>query len=117
MLNSLFNKPGRLRVVKGAYQESAEIAMPRTKELNNRYLKFVEQLVEANHLVSIATHDEILIQELDHRKFLNYPHVEIEMLYGIRPDLLKDLISKKYNCKIYLTYGQEWFLYLCHRIA
>lgn len=116
-IQELIHYPGRIRVVKGAYQESAEIAMRRTKELNSRYLKFVEQLVEANHLVSIATHDEILIQEMEQRKFLNHPHVEIEMLYGIRPDLLKDLISKKYNCKIYLTYGQELYLYLCHRIA
>jgi proline dehydrogenase len=113
----LIHYPGRIRVVKGAYQESDEIAMSRSKELNDRYLEFVEQLVEANHPVSIATHDEILVQEIQHRQYLNHHNVEIEMLYGIRPDLLKDLKTKGYNCKAYLTYGQEWYLYLCHRIA
>ncbi|WP_110927704.1 proline dehydrogenase family protein [Bacillus massiliglaciei] len=116
-IKELIHYPGRIRIVKGAYQESAEIAMARTKELNNRYLKYVEQLVEANHPVSIATHDEILIQEMEQRQLLNHPTVEIEMLYGIRPDLIKDLKSKEHNCKVYLTYGQEWYLYLCHRIA
>lgn len=116
-IKELIHYPGRIRVVKGAYQEPAEIAMSRKKELNNRYLKFVEQLVEANHPVSIATHDENLIQEMEQRQFLNHPNVEIEMLFGIRPDLIKVLKNKEYNCKVYLTYGQEWYLYLCHRIA
>ncbi|WP_257350698.1 proline dehydrogenase family protein [Pseudalkalibacillus decolorationis] len=116
-IKELIHYPGKIRVVKGAYQESANIVMPRSKELNNRYLELVEQLIEANHPVSIATHDESLIQEMEHRQYLNHPHVEIEMLYGICPGLLSNLKSKEYNCKVYLTYGIEWYLYLCHRIA
>jgi len=113
----LIHYPGRIRAVKGAYQESAEIAMPRSMELNHRYLEFVEELIEANHPVSIATHDEVLVQEIQQRQYLDYPNVEIEMLYGIRSDLLRDLKNNEHNCKVYLTYGQEWYLYLCHRIA
>lgn len=116
-IQELVHYPGKIRVVKGAYQESADIAMPRSKELNNRYLKLIQQLIEANHSVSIATHDEMLIQEMEHRQYFNHPGVEMEMLYGIRPDLLRNLKSKGYNCKAYLTYGKEWYLYLCHRIA
>ncbi|MBP1931898.1 proline dehydrogenase family protein [Ammoniphilus resinae] len=115
-IQELIHYPGKIRMVKGAYQESSDIAMSRSKELNNRYLDFIEQLIEVNHPTSIATHDEILIQEMRQRQYLTH-NAEIEMLYGIRPDLLKDLRGKGYNCKVYLTYGQEWFLYLCHRIA
>lgn len=116
-IQELKHFPGKVRVVKGAYQEPSDIAMSRSKELNNRYLKFVEQLIEVKHPVSIATHDETLIQEMERRQYLNHPHVEIEMLYGIRPNLLRNLKSKGYNCKVYLTYGKEWYLYLCHRLA
>ncbi len=116
-IQELVHYPGKIRVVKGAYQETADAAMSRSKELNNCYLKLVEQLIEANHPVSIATHDEMLIQEMEKRQYLNHPNVEMEMLYGIRPDLLRDLKSKGYNCKVYLTYGKEWYLYLCHRVA
>ena len=116
-VQELVHYPGKIRVVKGAYQETADVAMSRSKELNNRYLKLVEQIIESNHPVSIATHDEMLIQEMENRQYLNRPNVEMEMLYGIRPDLLMDLKSKGYNCKVYLTYGKEWYLYLCHRIA
>ncbi|WP_210366705.1 proline dehydrogenase family protein [Bacillus sp. REN3] len=116
-LQELIHYPGKIRVVKGAYQEPSSIAMTRSKELDNRYLEFVERLTEAGHPVSIATHDEYLIQEIERRQILDQSITEIEMLYGIRPDLSKTLRSKGYNCKVYLTYGQEWYLYLCHRIA
>lgn len=116
-IQNLVHLPGRIRIVKGAYQESSKDAIPRSNELNNRYLHFVEQLIEANHPVSVATHDETLIKEMEQRGYFRHPNLEIEMLYGIRPDLLKALKSKGYNCKIYLPYGKDWYLYLCHRIA
>ncbi|MDQ0226593.1 proline dehydrogenase family protein [Metabacillus niabensis] len=116
-IQNLVDLPGRIRIVKGAYQESSKDAIPRSNELNNRYLHFVEQLIEANHPVSVATHDETLIKEMEQRGYFRHPNLEIEMLYGIRPDLLKALKSKGYNCKIYLPYGKDWYLYLCHRIA
>ncbi|MFF5996903.1 proline dehydrogenase family protein [Lysinibacillus sp. KU-BSD001] len=116
-IQELIHYPGKIRLVKGAYQEPSTIAMPRSTELNDRYLQFVEQLLGANHPVSIATHDEKLIQEMEYRQYFKQPQVEIEMLYGIRPDLLKELKNKGYNSKVYLTYGTEWYLYLCHRIA
>lgn len=39
------------------------------------------------------------------------------MLYGVRPDLIRVLKEKGFQAKIYLTYGEEWYLYLCHRLA
>lgn len=116
-IQNLKHLSGRIRIVKGAYQESSKFALPRSKELNDRYLHFVEQLIEANHPVSVATHDETLIKEMEHRGYFHHQNLEIEMLYGIRPDLLQALKSKGYNCKIYLPYGKDWYLYLCHRIA
>jgi len=116
-LQELMQYPGKIRLVKGAFQESVDIAMIRSKELNKRYLAYVDQLVNANHPLSIATHDEMLIQEIERRQYLENPNVEVEMLYGVRPTLLNELRRKDYRCRVYLTYGNEWFLYLCHRIA
>ncbi|WP_332647273.1 proline dehydrogenase family protein [Lysinibacillus sp. 54212] len=116
-IQELIHYPGKIRLVKGAYEEPSTIAIARSKDLNNRYLQFVEYLIDANHPISIATHDESILQELEHRQYLKQPQVEIEMLYGIRQDLIKDLKRKGYNSKVYLTYGTEWYLYLCHRIA
>lgn len=116
-LQELMQYPGKIRLVKGAFQESIDIAMIRSEELNKRYLAYVDQLVNANHPLSIATHDEMLIQEIERRQYLDNSNVEIEMLYGVRPTLLNELRRKDYRCRVYLTYGNEWYLYLCHRIA
>jgi len=116
-LQELIQYPGKIRLVKGAFQEPVDIAMIRSEELNSRYLEYVEQLVNANHPISIATHDETLIQEIERRQYLHKSNVEVEMLYGVRPELLNELRTKEYRCRVYLTYGSEWYLYLCHRIA
>lgn len=116
-LQELIQYPGKIRLVKGAFQEPVDIAMIRSEELNSRYLEYVEQLVNANHPISIATHDEMLIQEIERRQYLDKSNVEVEMLYGVRPELLNELRTKEYRCRVYLTYGSEWYLYLCHRIA
>lgn len=116
-LQELIQYPGKIRLVKGAFQEPIDIAMIRSEELNSRYLEYVEQLVKANHPISIATHDEMLIQEIERRQYFDKSNVEVEMLYGVRPELLNELRKKEYRCRVYLTYGSEWYLYLCHRIA
>lgn len=116
-IQELLNYPGKIRLVKGAYQESTEVAFGRSEALNQQYLALLTTLIEAKHPVSIATHDEGLIREMITREFLNKKHVEVEMLYGIRADLLKELKNQDVKTGVYLTYGKEWYLYLCHRIA
>ncbi|GKU76469.1 proline dehydrogenase family protein [Paenibacillus sp. L3-i20] len=116
-LQKLLHYPGRIRLVKGAYQEHSDYALPRSIELNNRYLEMAAQILNAKHPVTIATHDENLLQELELRYDLIGPHAQYEMLYGIRPDRLSALRHGGNSCKVYLPYGKEWYLYVCHRIA
>ncbi len=116
-IQKLLNYPGKIRLVKGAYQEDPDIAMPRSKALTERYLHFINTIVDARHSLSIASHDETVLDNVVQKEFFNQANVEIEMLYGIRPDLLRSLKEKGAQTKVYLTYGSEWYLYLCHRIA
>ncbi|TCP23724.1 L-proline dehydrogenase [Scopulibacillus darangshiensis] len=114
-LEELLHYPGTIRIVKGAYQEPEDISMSRSGELNKHYLDLAKICQEANHPVSIATHDESLIKEL--LKGNQLAKTEFEMLYGVRPDMAKELKDRGCKTKIYLTYGEEWYLYLCHRLA
>lgn len=116
-LNDLGRIPRRLRIVKGAYQEPEQQAIPRSSALNERYIQLMEQAVRKGHRLSIATHDESIIDEVMKRGWIHNPGVEFELLYGIRPDLCSQLKKAGYPVRIYLTYGREWYLYLCHRIA
>ncbi|GAV14612.1 proline dehydrogenase family protein [Paenibacillus sp. NAIST15-1] len=108
---------GRIRIVKGAYQETEKIAMPRSSALNERYIQLIEQGIRKGHRLSIATHDESIIDQVIKRGWIHEPGVEFEMLYGIRTDLSSRLKKAGYPVRIYLTFGREWYLYLCHRIA
>ncbi|UNJ81275.1 proline dehydrogenase family protein (plasmid) [Bacillus sp. CMF21] len=116
-LNELLNYPGAIRIVKGAYQEPSDICIPRSDELDQRYLELVDLCVKAGHQVSIASHDEAMYKQIMERGYLQNPYVEAEMLYGIRPELCKQLKDKGLPVRVYLTYGMEWYLYLTHRIA
>ncbi|MDR6224405.1 proline dehydrogenase family protein [Desmospora profundinema] len=116
-IQELLDYPGKIRIVKGAYQEPSEKALPRSEALNKRYMELIDRLVKAEHPVSIATHDEAIIQEARRREILDARCVEMEMLYGIRPDRVKGLKDEGVNTKVYLTYGVEWYLYVCHRLA
>jgi proline dehydrogenase len=116
-LAALMHLPGKIRLIKGAYQEPDEHAIKRSEALDERFLSFVQLLVEARHPLSIATHDQHLLQEIERRQILAVPHVEVEMLCGIRPDVLRQMKNAGYQTRLYLTYGTEWYLYLCHRLA
>lgn len=116
-LEALLRLPGKIRLVKGAYQEPEERAMKRGDALDERFFSLIEMAVSARHPLSIATHDQQLLQELERRKWLALPHVEVEMLYGVHPDLLRQMKQAGYQTLLYLPYGTEWYLYLCHRLA
>jgi proline dehydrogenase len=116
-LNELLNHSGAIRIVKGAYQEPSNICIPRSDKLDQRYLELVDLCVKAGHQVSIASHDEAIHKQIIDRGYLKNSYVEAEMLYGIRPELCKQLKEDGLPVRVYLTYGVEWYLYLCDRIA
>lgn len=116
-IKELLNYPGAIRLVKGAFQEPDDICIPRSNELDERYLELVDLCVEANQQVSIASHDETIHKIVIDRGYLQKSHVEAELLYGIRPELGRQLKEEGLPVRVYLTYGSEWYLYLTHRIA
>ncbi|MEW5571368.1 proline dehydrogenase family protein [Rossellomorea marisflavi] len=116
-LQDILSLSGNIRLVKGAYQEGEEQYIPRSSELNNRYIHFVTTCLEHDHPISVATHDETILTELKKKDLLRNPRVEVEMLDGVRPDLLRRLHDEDVNTKVYVTYGSEWYLYVVHRIA
>jgi proline dehydrogenase len=77
----------------------------------------VDLCVKAGHQVSIASHDEAIHKQIIERGYLQYSLVEAEMLYGIRPELCKQLKDDGLPVRVYLINGVEWYLYLCNRIA
>ena len=42
---------------------------------------------------------------------------EFQMLYGIRRDLQKRLVSEGYRVRVYIPYGKAWYPYFMRRLA
>ncbi|MCH7891843.1 MAG: proline dehydrogenase family protein, partial [Gemmatimonadetes bacterium] len=79
-----------IRLVKGAYAESAEVAFPRKRDVDENYLQLAQTLLDevrgGGVRAAFATHDEGLIrriqEEAAHRG-MTLNDVEFQMLYGI----------------------------------
>jgi len=119
-LADALQRPGRIRLVKGAYQEPSAVARPLGPEVDRAYGQFLKTILDRNHPCFIATHDQALLDQA--RSWISQKQVlaertEFELNYGIRPDRAAKLRDLGHPVRIYLPYGTEWFLYLCHRIA
>jgi proline dehydrogenase len=110
----------RVRLVKGAYKEPAEVAFEDKADTDRMYLQEMERLLQAGHYPAIATHDEAII---DHaRRFvwekgIGKESFEFQMLYGVRRDLQTRLREEGYNVRVYVPFGDSWYPYLMRRLA
>lgn len=119
-LSDALPRPGRIRLVKGAYEEPEELALGWGEATDSAFRKLMETLLSSGHPCLIATHDTALLdhaQEFIAGNRLPRDHVEFEMNYGIRQERLERLRDLGYGTRVYLPYGKEWYLYLCHRLA
>ncbi|MFI9324806.1 proline dehydrogenase family protein [Kitasatospora aureofaciens] len=120
-LPELLTRPGRIRLVKGAFLEPESIAHRReAPALTAAYLKYAERLADSGHLCSFATHDRDLIDRIDHylgRKNQDRAPWEFETLLGLGPDRLDALAERGHPTREYVVFGTEWWLYVCNRLA
>jgi proline dehydrogenase len=75
--------------------------MKRGEVLDERFLSLAEVAISAQYPLSIATHDQHPLQEIEWQNLLAVPHVEVEMLYGVRSDLLRQMKQAGYQTRRY----------------
>lgn len=113
-------KDVRLRIVKGAYQESPEISYQTKADIDGNFLKIAKQRLLQDTFTSIATHDHHLINEL--KRFIqehqiNKDKYEFQMLYGFRTELQYELAREGHRFCTYIPFGEDWFGYFMRRLA
>lgn len=109
-----------IRLCKGAYKESSDIALQAMDKIRENFYKLACQLLKEGHQPAIATHDENLLADIlsfIHKEKINPNSFYFEMLYGLRRDLQKLLKSKGYRVRIYIPYGKAWLPYTLRRLA
>jgi proline dehydrogenase len=110
----------RIRLVKGAYKESADIAFARKRDVDRNYQKVMEKLLSSGIYHAIATHDERLIaatKSFARARKISPEEFEFQMLYGIRRRLQRTLIQQGWRVRLYVPYGREWYPYFVRRLA
>ncbi len=116
----IIRQPGKIRVVKGAFDAPASVALPRGEKLDQAYLGYVDQLLSRGHPCSVATHDPRIqgaVKDLVARYRPGPEQYEFESLYGIGTGQLAALRQEGHPTRVYFVYGREWYLYLCNRLA
>lgn len=119
-LERLTAKGIRIRLVKGAYREPAEVAIQEKADVDANYIKLLDPLLASSGYHAIATHDERMIAAAIAcaRRLKRAPEsFEFQMLYGIRRDLQEKLRREGWGVRVYIPFGPEWYPYFMRRLA
>ncbi|MGE7984671.1 proline dehydrogenase family protein [Solibacillus sp. NPDC093137] len=113
-------KDFRLRVVKGAYKESEEVAYQDKLDIDINFIELIEYHLAHGHFTSIATHDHNIIKHVKYyveQYDIPKEKFEFQMLYGFRKDLQLELAREGYQVCVYVPYGKDWYGYFMRRLA
>ena len=124
-LDSLIAIGAAVRLVKGAYNEPAEIAYPRKNDVDASYMDLAKRLLspearKAGVRAAIATHDRALIASLiDWATAQGVPknRLEFQMLYGIQRAEQLRLAQEGYRSAVLISYGTFWYPWFMRRLA
>ena len=116
-LERLADLPGKVRLVKGAYDEPAAIAYKKKSRVDESYRDCLAYMFEAfDDGIAVGSHDPAMI---DHAAELHAEHgtpYEVQLLTGVRESAQFDLAADGVEVYQYIPYGSKWFSYFYRRI-
>ena len=119
-LEKLIERGAKIRLVKGAYNESNELAFKKKEEVRSNYAALLEMLFSSGRsFFAVATHDSVLVdltKSLSNKYKVPNEKFEFEMLMGVRDSLKLRLVQEGYAVREYVPYGPQWLPYSIRRI-
>lgn len=115
-LERLADVPGKVRLVKGAYNEPSDVAYKQKERVNavyREYLAYMFQEFEGG--VAVGSHDPAMIEYAKDLHDEYGTDFEIQMLMGVREDAQYDL-ARDYEIWQYVPYGGKWLSYFYRRV-
>jgi len=115
----------KIRLVKGAYSEPAEICYRSRREVDANYLALCVSMLAARKagrdlFLGLGTHDVRLIEQTaQHAQSIGLTRTDfdVEMLYGIRTGQQRRLKNNGYNVRVLIAYGEHWYPWYMRRLA
>jgi proline dehydrogenase len=110
----------RVRLCKGAYSESPEIAIGAMPHIRTAFLAEATDLLSRGNYPGIATHDHRLIgavKTFAKQHGIAPDRFEFQMLYGCRPEVQRRLVAEGYHLRVYIPFGTHWAGYFYRRVT
>jgi proline dehydrogenase len=98
-----------IRLVKGAYVEAADVALPYGPATDAAFAQLAAHLHAGGARYALATHDPARRDVV--------PGADIEMLLGVRAEEARALARAGRAVRVYVPYGEHWFRYAMRRAA
>lgn len=115
-LERLSGLPGKVRLVKGAYDEPTEIAYQDKNTVDAEFKNCLSYMFEEFHDgVAVGSHDPEMIEEAMELHAEWGTPFELQMLMGVREDTQYE-IARNHEVWQYVPYGDEWFSYFYRRV-
>ena len=113
-----------VRLVKGAYDEPANVAWQKRPEVDGAYqaaaLVLAEAVRDGTARLALGTHDSGLVERIaDFAEAAGVPRerLEVHMLYGIRAGELRRLQAAGFPAYTLIAYGKHWYPWYMRRLA
>tara|TARA_Y100000004_G_C8953840_1_gene429841 strand:+ start:727 stop:1566 length:840 start_codon:yes stop_codon:yes gene_type:complete len=115
-LRILIDNNVSIRLVKGAYKESKDIAYQDEMDIGASFFHYAAELYSSKSKnPAIATHDEELLEDIE-QLIPNPDFFDYEFLYGIRRDLQRNFKNQGHRVRIYVPFGTDWLPYTLRRL-
>ncbi|NOX63520.1 MAG: proline dehydrogenase [Chloroflexi bacterium] len=114
-----------LRLVKGAYDEPAEIAWQDRDAIRHELIELCKMMLAADARrrgarLALGSHDDAVynvVARYAAQQGVDPASWEIQFLYGIRRDEQRRLVRAGHRMRIYVPYGHSWYPYFMRRLA
>lgn len=108
-----------LRVCKGIYEESPEIAFKDKDEIRDSFMDITRMMLESKSYIGIATHDKPLVDRslaaIEEFK-ADGKDYEFQMLLGVTEKMRAALVAAGHRLRVYVPYGEHWYGYSMRRL-
>jgi proline dehydrogenase len=115
-LDRLLEAHARVRLVKGAYQETPDTAYRTRSEIDRAYLAHLETLFTKGRNFAVASHDGRMIERALALAKEHPTPFEFAMLQGVRDPLKIELVRSGHRVAEYIPYGPNWLPYFTRRL-
>ena len=116
-IERLAELPGKVRLVKGAYDEPAKIAHKSKEDVNAAYKELLDYaFAEFDDGIAVGSHDPAMIEyAADLHAEYGTPY-EVQMLMGVREEAQRELAADGVSTYQYIPYGDKWLSYFYRRL-